>query len=194
MKRSDIIIKLENALSIFDQCYILYADLIYLKQLSENEEQLFQEFRFLMRNIDYEWKLLIIDLYKLFKGSEHHSISKILNILVENHKNLVWKNRIELSRLKAFQKDLEDNKLKETLTTLYNLREKFIAHLDNNSKDYLSTLNIEKVKLLMDFGEKCLTETYYSLCDGKYLFNHLQFSGIETITNKILELKENQVE
>lgn len=192
MKRSDIIIKIENALSIFDQCYILYTDLKYLRQLSEKEEQVFQDFRFLMRTIDYEWKLLIIELYKLFKGSEHHSISKILNIVIENYKTIDWKNNIELSKLKAYQLELDENKFKESLTTLYNLREKFIAHLDNNSKDYLLTLKIDNVKLLMDFGEKCLLEIYDSLANGKYLFNRLGYSGIESITNKILELKGNK--
>jgi len=192
MKTNEIIIKLKNTLEIFERCFVILDDIRYIGRVNDIEKQVIENSNFLMRQIDYEWRLLIIELQKVFKKEEDYSVNKLLNILITNYKTIQWENKIDLDVLKNYELKLKEEKFIEAIKALDTLRSKFIAHLDSNRINYNDKITTEHVELLMFIGGRFLKEANNALIGGSFIFNLFSYSGINTIVDEIIDLQQEK--
>jgi|AntAceMinimDraft_3_1070362.scaffolds.fasta_scaffold08459_2 hypothetical protein len=191
MQNKGIIKRLETTADIFERCTEIYDDILYLKDINDSEKEIIENSSFLNRQIDLEWRIIIVDLKKIFKKSEHYSILKILNFLLSNYKIIKWQNKITQEELRQYCFELENNEILEARLALKGIRNRVVAHLDKNRHKYDDKIKITQIVTLMTFGKKVINRIYSSLTGTEFMFNHLKFSGIETIVNTISELQEN---
>ncbi len=193
MRTNEIIDKLKITLEIFERSFIIFDDIKYIDRVNDTEKQVIENSNFLMRQIDNEWRLLIIELQKVFKKEESYSIIKLLNILINNYRTIQWENKIELNVLQSYEAELKEKKYTETIEALDSLRSKFVAHLDANRENYISEIKTDQVKLLISFGKKFLNEVNNALIGGDFLFNYFAYSGLNTIVGEIIDLQKGRL-
>ncbi len=192
MENKGIINRLETTADIFERCTEIYDDILYLKDITDSEKEIIESSNFLNRQIDLEWRVIIVDLKKIFKKSEHYSILKILNFSLSNYEIIKWKNKITQEELRQYCSELENNEILEAREALKGIRNRVVAHLDKNRHKYDDKIKISQIVTLMTFGKKVINRIYFSLTGSEFMFNHLKFSGIRTIVNTISELQENK--
>jgi hypothetical protein len=136
--------KLEETTLIIFELEYLKSDLIsisnkdskYFKTIVENSPSFYRIYR-------NSFKLFVIELAKIVDTKEDFSIMKLVDYLISNRKNVVWKNReIEISRLKFIKSEIENIEHLH-LENIKNLRDKFYAHTDKNRHNIELTFTLK---------------------------------------------------
>ncbi len=185
----DLIKKLEISTQSFDSCYTILDDIKYLGKVTESQREIIDSSQYLLRQIDYSWRILIIELWKLFKPNQHFSVQKILNILESNYKSISWHNQIPIEKINELQNRLDQPEYIEALKTLDSVRSKFVAHIDNNRFSFEKRITKDHVTILIEYGKEMFNIVWLSLDGSEFMFNHLRFNGINSIVNKILDIE-----
>jgi hypothetical protein len=175
---------------IFLRCNDIFEDIKYIGTVDEVEKEIIENTGYLLRQIDYEWRLLIIELQKLYKEKESYSIKKLLNNLENNFRLIQWDTKIELQVIKDLQLKFEQKNIQESIKALNILRTKFVAHIDADRHLFNDEINTWQVELLIILGHEILSEVENSLTGETTYFNYFKFSGLESIVKKIKNLQE----
>ena len=99
-------------------------------------------------------------------------------------------NKLTETELNQFLCELKSTKIQDAEETLTGIRNRVVAHLDKNRFKFDDKISLSQIKSLMDFGKKVINKIYLSLTGSEFMFNHLTYSGLETMVNNIAELQE----
>ena len=178
MSCSDILNSLNTTIEILNGCIVIQEDIKYIGNLNSFQTKIIDESGFLLRQIDNEWRILIIDLHKLFCDKENYSIVKLLNVLLQEYKTIVWVDDISKQDMITYKTSLEEDNYLQAIKKLKILRSKFVAHLDKGRTNYDSFIAIEDINLLIDYGIETLNMLYKCLTGNEFLFNVFNSSSL----------------
>ena len=125
--------KLKETMMLFFELEYLKSDLTsisnkdsnYFKVTVENSPSFYRIYR-------QCFKLFVIELAKVVDSKEHFSLLRLVDYIISNRKNIIWKNReIETSRLISIREEIKQIEDKY-LDDIKNLRDKFYAHTDKD--------------------------------------------------------------
>ena len=94
--------------------------------LLETEIQIFQKYFLLDFLKGSLWNASILEICMIYNPKEDLSIFKVLNLIINNHRNLVWENKSSLHDYKNMITELK--KYQDLNQKLKTIRDKLIAH------------------------------------------------------------------
>lgn len=177
--------KLKETTLLFFELEYLKSDLIsisnkdskYFKTIVENSPS----FSRIYRN---SYKLFVIELAKVVDSKEHFSLLKLVNYIISNRQDLIWKNsEIEMSRLNFIREEIK--KIEDLhLDNIKHLRDKFFAHTD---KDRHNVELIFSLQIGFEILEKL--RQFYEEIVLKLNNQHIAFSVFSSLTNEMVLLQ-----
>ncbi|GEM_PF-3162656 len=189
MRNKKYIERLNYSLEIFEQCVEIFDDIKYLQDIDKDEIRIIEDSGFLMRQIDMEWRILIIELQKLFSKNENYSLFKLMNCLINNYKSIDWFNFFELINLKENLQSLNNTEICNAIKAIDTMRSKYIVHYDKNRTKFNNKVKTKQVELLISVGDKILKDIYSSLTGNFVIFNLGKSSKLYIHVSEILDLK-----
>jgi hypothetical protein len=177
--------KLKETMMLFFELEYLKSDLTsisnkdskYFKVIVENSPSFYRIYR-------QCFKLFVIELAKIVDSKEHFSLLKLVDYIISNRKNIIWKNsEIEISRLKFIREEIK--KIEDThLDDIKTLRDKFYAHTD---KDRHKVESVFSQQIGFEILEKL--KKYFEEIALKLNNQHISFSSAKSsLTNEMVLL------
>lgn len=177
--------KLKETMMLFFELEYLKSDLTsisnqdskYFCDIVENSPSFYRIYR-------QSFKLFVIELAKVVDSKEHFSLLRLVDYIISNRKNIIWKNsEIEMSRLKFIRDEIK--KIEDIyLNDIKNLRDKFYAHTD---KDRHKVELIFSQRTGFEILEKL--RTYFEEISLKLNNQHMAFSSVKSsLTNEMVLL------
>lgn len=133
----------------------------FVNKLNDAEWEEFNHYPLLWRMRLAFWDMAILELYKLYKEDEGHSLIAFVNSLINSYKRINWINNIKLSELTNHRKSLEI--LGDTISKLMVYRNEVVAHSGTSKPD--SPLYLEDLFLLLDNAKTIYNSINHALND-----------------------------
>ncbi|MBF6640959.1 hypothetical protein IVB69_05665 [Flavobacterium sp. J49] len=177
--------KLKETTLLFFELEYLKSDLISISNKDSNYFKIIVEnspsFIRIYRN---SFKLFVIELAKIVDSKEDFSLLKLVDYIISNRKNLIWKNsEMKMSRLNFIREEIK--KIEDLhLENIKNLRDKFYAHTDKDR---------HKIELIfsLQIGFEILgtLRQFYEEIVLKINNQHIAFSVFSSLTNEMVLLQ-----
>lgn len=134
-------------------------DIQYLYSSSEdlNPDSLEKNQIFFSRILVYSWTFLTIEIMKIYDKKGHFGLRKLLNISINEYRNLKLNGRISLQELKELLLELDNNLVNEKIVRIKELRDEHYAHYDNKALMKEINIPLHEFKFLATKAEDILT-------------------------------------
>lgn len=157
----------------FNSLIVLKNDFVYYAKDKDNlRDTVFNKYRLISRIQWMTFKLAIIELYKLLKESEVHSLFN----LIKKYGEVAELDEIQKSESKKLIKSLRELQSKRMYSVIKNLRNKHYAHLSRDRMGYDIKLS---AKELNEFVEE-LIEIFKKIYSHVRPDYSISFKGLNT--------------
>jgi hypothetical protein len=158
------------------------------------------------RAVKYSFEFtLIIELCKLFQNkgetdpkttknyTQKYNINKFVNILINSHKSLKYKDKLTKELIKKWSDRLNSEETKNSIKYIETIRDKLFAHTDNLDGYFQHPvrINLSKIEYLLNVIKDILMDIYSFVYDSDLVINEVSFVDLKGIIEIILESKEN---
>ena len=185
--------KIDTQIEIISNCFNIYKDLDFLiHEQSSDIEKILEGDLFFTRVADYMWRILIIELNKLYNKNEgNYKIETTLNFIENNYMRIKWETIIQKEKILELKSFLQNPEINKIIETLDYLRDRYIAHLDRNRFKQDVRLYLQDCKKLLDIGQEILS-TLSRLLWGYGQILDCNFNGLCQFTVlKLVEYNKN---
>jgi serine/threonine protein kinase len=134
--------------------------------LSAEELIMFDKYHLLQTLRHSLWNFSILDLCKLFLESEKFSLHRLINILINNHKQVSFIKTITIRELKGITDQIWP--YKDKIDKLKYLRDIRIAHRDDKSGP--NNILLRDLRELVKLSQLIFNSIYDSLYDSKFIW------------------------
>jgi hypothetical protein len=158
-KLSDLKNEIDQMISIVYSAKTYFNDNVYLLNPDTNEEKIVAENDLFIRRARYALGAMsIIQINKLFgSDNDDFSINKLLNNLLNNHRNSEWKDKISIDLIRDWKSRLNENSMIESIAKVNGLRNQYFAHSDRNPEAIEKLLvQSEEMESLLSFCDEIL--------------------------------------
>ncbi len=125
----------------------------------ENSASTFSVFK-MMYNAFYFQTL--VEICKFYNSNDSRGIIKFINILINNHKKIVWVESISVKDLEILKLEMEKFSKSEIMLSIIEVRDKHLAHSDKNAKPFI--VKIEDLEKAQNFIENLSNKITNALC------------------------------
>jgi hypothetical protein len=158
-------------IDLYGKCKELSISCDYFRNPNDTKVEYIVNWTF-FKAVNYSFELaLIIELCKLFQKNnctQKYNINKFVNILINNHKSLLYKDKLPLEIIKKWNSRLESADTLANIAYIVNLRDLFYAHTDKIEGYFLEWVDLDliKVKNLLSIIEEILIDIYANVYDS----------------------------
>ncbi len=190
-KKLNIIGQIEELIevqsSILVDCFRIVKDIEFLSFTGHTEEikNVLEGDPFFVRSGNYMWTILILELNKLYDKNENYALEKILNISLNNKKQIRWAKPENMEQLGGLLTKLRNPAIQGIVNNLNYIRSKQSAHLDRNRNNKEVLIHIAEAKELLSLAQDIVSETSITL-KGIQLGLDFEFLGLCEMTIKNL--------
>lgn len=180
-KQLDELIGVQKAIVV--DCFLIIKDISFLSETGHPKDiaDIIAADRFFIRAGKYMWTILVLELNKLFDKREGYSLNKLLNIVVNQHREITWAKHVDLTVIGSLKEEIEGEKVQSIFENLNHIRDKAIAHLDRNRMSREVLVHLDEAKYLVELGQRTLSEVHWQL-NGAGLSLDVEFLGLCEIT------------
>ncbi len=176
MKKEEFKEREKEMIKMLSNCSYLIYDLEYLTT-NPDAIRILNTNLFIVRLYGYLWRILILDLMKLFYYEENFSFQKFINILVNNYSKINWKNKILKEDLTALKSDINNIDIK----LLKTYRDKVISHTDATYQQIKDEIHLDEVKIIFNKGCEVFDKISIALNDSQHSFDRGLTGKIDSI-------------
>lgn len=159
----------------------------FSRVLTEEEQSLFNKYPLLDMIRFAFWDFAVLEICKLFNPKEDLSLSKTLNLVINNYSKINWKHKIALEEFNTLSAKLKQKSI--LIARIKKIRDNCIAHYcKNDYSDYftisefrelfdLSQLIYNKIELALN-GSEMSWDFKYDTMDMKLVKNLYKFESL----------------
>ncbi|MDP2385195.1 MAG: hypothetical protein Q8M29_02375 [Bacteroidota bacterium] len=138
------------------------------------------------------WNHLVLQVCILSDKTEHYSIPKLLNKMVENYKTAEWGGKVNKNELNEYLDLLNATEFVNEIERIKGVRDKHYAHLDRNRENY--SLSIEEIKKVIGEYEKVMNELSVKTFGTQHGFKRVTYAKYENIIMDLMEYNKGKWE
>jgi hypothetical protein len=138
----------------------------FYEELSSDELLVFDKYILLQVLRHYLWNSSILDLCKLYIDNEKYSFNCLLNILINNHSRVSFKNPLSLDEIQNMADKIK--KFDGYIVKIKDVRDSNIAHKDN--KTNYGAVMLHHLKALVTLAKEIFNTLYEDLYDSTFIW------------------------
>jgi hypothetical protein len=165
--------EIEKMISIYFSAKSSFNDNLYLLNPDTTEEKVVAYHDLFIKRARYALGVLsILEISKLFGGNnDAFSFNKFLNKLKINYNNSEWKDKLSLELILEWNKELDEQSMKDCISKVKSLRNQYFAHSDRNPENFENLImKSEEMIRLLKFCETVLLKISVDIF-GQYYYS-----------------------